>query len=316
MNGVSLSRVSSRALAGLYVDLGGGPEDTVFVAGSGRSGTTWLADAINPSRGGRMVFEPFHPGKVRECEGFRRRQYLRPGDRREEFLGPARKVLSGKVRNLWVDRFHRAFVARRRVVKDVRANLLLGWLRESFPAMPTVLILRHPCAVVESQMTLGWRDVLDETLQQKDLVEDHLGPMLEEIRAARDPFERRVFLWCVENYVPLKQRAPDGLEIVFYEDLLTDPAPELRRLLPRLGLRFDESAPRRLERPSPVSRKAERSVDGWWSRVSRERRKRAVEILSLFGLDRVYGEDPMPDPDGARAMARTGPGGAGSGGMG
>jgi hypothetical protein len=30
--------------------------------------------------------------------------------------------------------------------------------------------------------------------------------------------------------------------------------------------------------------------------------ERAVEILGLFGLDRVYGEAPMPDPSGAHAL--------------
>jgi hypothetical protein len=30
--------------------------------------------------------------------------------------------------------------------------------------------------------------------------------------------------------------------------------------------------------------------------------ERAVEILGLFGLDRVYGEGAMPDPSGAHAL--------------
>lgn len=312
MKGGLLERVSSRALGGLYRDLGGGPEDAVFVAGSGRSGTTWLADAINYRREYRLVFEPFHPGKVREVSGFRRRQYLRPGDRREEYLEPARRVLSGAVRDGWVDRFHRTFVARRRIVKDVRANLMLGWLRENFPETPMVLILRHPCAVVESQMALGWRDILDETLEQRDLVKDHLEPLLDEALAARDPFDRRVFLWCVENYVPLRQLAPNRIHVVSYENLLTDPAMELRRLFGRLGLDFDEAAVARTKLSSPVSRKGgSRSVDGWRSVVSRERQRRAVKTLALFGLDRVYGEGPMPDPDGVRALTPLDAGGAG-----
>ena len=312
MNGESLHRLSSRALSGFYVDLGGGPEDSVFVAGSGRSGTTWLADVVNFSSGGRLIFEPFHPGRVRGFEGFTRRQYLRPGDRREELVEPVRKILSGEVRDPWLDRFHRTFVARRRVVKDVRANLLLGWLRENFPEMPTVLILRHPCAVVESQIALGWKDILDETLRQGDLVEDHLKPTQDRISAARDPFERRVFLWCIENYVPLKQLAPGKMEVVFYENLLTDTEIELKKLLPRLGLRFDEAYLKRLRRPSPVSRRTPQnsgwSVDGWRSKVSPEHRRRAVEILSLFGLDGIYGEGSLPDPGGVRIVSQAGSG--------
>lgn len=282
----------------------------MFVAGSGRSGTTWLADVLNARREYRLVFEPFHSGKVRECEGFRRRQYLRPGDRREAYLGPARKILSGEVGNSWVDRFHRTFVARRRIVKDVRANLMLGWLAKNFPKTPIVLILRHPCAVAESQMALGWKDILNETMQQQDLVQDHLKPMQEKILAAKDPFERRVFLWCVENYVPLRQIAPGRIHVTFYEHLVADPEPELQRIFDHLGEIFDDDILQKLRSPSPVSRERTiGSTDAWCHTVPQESRKRVGEILALFGLDRVYGEGPMPDPDGVRALIQSLPGG-------
>jgi hypothetical protein len=32
--------------------------------------------------------------------------------------------------------------------------------------------------------------------------------------------------------------------------------------------------------------------------------ERTAEILALFGLDRVYGEEPMPDPSGAYSMMK------------
>jgi hypothetical protein len=32
--------------------------------------------------------------------------------------------------------------------------------------------------------------------------------------------------------------------------------------------------------------------------------ERALEILALFGLDRIYGEGPMPDPSGAYSLMR------------
>ena len=38
--------------------------------------------------------------------------------------------------------------------------------------------------------------------------------------------------------------------------------------------------------------------------------EQAIEILALFGLDRVYGEAPMPDPSGAHALMEASYGGA------
>ena len=57
----------SRLLGGLYVDLGKGDHrDAVFLAGSGRSGTTWLSEVINYKGGYRYVFEPStRPGSAR-----------------------------------------------------------------------------------------------------------------------------------------------------------------------------------------------------------------------------------------------------------
>ena len=291
----------SRVLGALHADLGRGDHtSSVLLAGSGRSGTTWVSAVINHRNAYRLVFEPFHPGRVRIMQNFRRKQYLRPGDRREEYLGPARAALTGELRSLWTDRFNKRLLARRRLIKDIRANLLLGWIHENFPGMPMILLLRHPCAVVASQLALGWGDVLAETMEQEELVEDFLLPVEAEIRAARDPFERRLFSWCIENYVPLRQFAPGEIHLAFYEEFLVRPEHELRRLFSFLGEDFDSRAYPVLERPSPLSRNpGTHPVDGWRRSVTGRQLGRAVEILGLFDLDRLYGEGTMPEPSGA-----------------
>ncbi len=293
----------SRLLGTLHVDLDRDHRSSVFLAGSGRSGTTWVSEIVNHRNGYRLLFEPFHPGKVAICEGFRRKQYLRPDDRREEYLEPARRVLTGGLRDFWTDRFNRKFVAKRRLIKDIRANLLLGWMHANFPEMPLVLLLRHPCAVAASRLALGWRDNLSETMEQEELVEDFLGPLEAEIRAAREDFERHVFLWCIENYVPLRQFGRGEIHLAFYENFLARPEDEVRGLFAFLGEGFDGRVYRALRHPSPLSRRGESpSVDAWRCSVTDSQLERAVEILALFGLDDVYGAGALPDPSGAHAL--------------
>jgi hypothetical protein len=46
----------SRLLGGIYIDLGkGNHRDAVFLAGSGRSGTTWLSEVVNYKGGYRYI---------------------------------------------------------------------------------------------------------------------------------------------------------------------------------------------------------------------------------------------------------------------
>ena len=301
MRGAPLSRL----LGGLCVDLGQGDyKNSVFLAGSARSGTTWLSEVINDGGGYRYVFEPFNPGRIGAFGHFRSKQYLRPDDGRTEFLEPACLALTGALRDPWTDRFNKTLVARRRLIKDIRANLLLGWMRANFPGMPIVLLIRHPCAVVASRLALGWRDNLRETMEQEDLVEDFLLPMEGEILAAQGDFERHLFLWCVDNYVPLRQFARGEIHLVFYENLLESPEEELQGLFDFLGEGLNDRVYARLARPSPLSRKDAPipSVDGWRVRVDACQLQRVGEILALFGLDGVYGEGPMPDPSGAYVL--------------
>ena len=81
------------------MDLGRDHRDSIFLAGSGRRGTTWVSEVINYKGEYRYVFEPFHPGKVDICKNFKSKQYLRAGERKEEYLEPARRVLTGALRS-------------------------------------------------------------------------------------------------------------------------------------------------------------------------------------------------------------------------
>jgi hypothetical protein len=151
---------------------------------------------------------------------------------------------------------------------------------------------------VASRLALGWRDNLSETMEQRELVEDFLLPMEAEIRAAKGDFERHLFLWCIDNYVPLKQFGPQEVHLTFYENLLARPEAELQSLFAFLGDAFDDRVYRRMRYPSPLSRKNTPcpSTEGWRTRLSVHQLERTMEILRLFGLDHLYTERTMPDP--------------------
>ena len=88
------------------------------------------------------------------------------------------------------------------------------------------------------------------------------------------------------------------MHLTFYENLLVHPEAELQSLFAFLGDDFDDRLYRRMRRPSPLSRKNTPcpSTEGWRTRLSAHQLERTMEILRLFGLDRLYTEETMPGP--------------------
>jgi len=288
-------------IGGLHVDLDHSTKNTILIAGNGRGGTTWLAELVNFDQRYRLIFEPFHSGKVSICGCFARRQYLRPENDDPRYLEPANLILTGRVRSDWTDAYNKRFLCDRRLIKDIRVNLMLKWMRTHFSEVPIVLLLRHPCAVAHSRTYQGWSDSFDDVLAQELLVQDFLAPFVSQMELASSPFERHIFLWCIENYVPLRQlQAGDGL-VVFYEDLCQQPERELQRLFSFLGRDLSNDVFQRLDIPSSQTRSRSSAiaiggdlVSSWRPFVTPEMWRRAEEILQMFGLHVLYGSGSLP----------------------
>ncbi|MGH9160600.1 MAG: sulfotransferase, partial [Vicinamibacteraceae bacterium] len=213
------------------IDLDRDETSTVFIAGMGRSGTTWVSNIVNYDQGYRDIFEPFLPAEVPEARAFGYHEYRRAGDKVPEKEEVARRILAGRVSCAWTDKFNPRRFAQRRIVKDIRCNLMLGWLRRLRPGMPMIFVLRHPLGIIRSWAKLGWGTSIgggtdvDHIMAQQHLLEDF--PKIEELSRAIDrtnTFESTAFVWCVLHMVPLAQLDESKALMVRYEDLLGDPA--------------------------------------------------------------------------------------------
>ncbi len=286
----------------------GNHHHTVFLAGTGRSGTTWVEDIINYNNSYRIMFEPFHSKELASLKEWNYRQYLRPDNQDTKFVGPATKILNGKIRHPWIDQFNRKTFTKKRLIKDIRANLILKWIKARFPRIPIVLLLRHPCAVANSKMKLGWDTHLDDFLIQHELMHDLLGPFESEIRNANDIFDKHIFLWCIENYIPLRQFSKGEILVTFYENLCVNPTKESETILSFVK---EESSLKVLDsftKPSALSRNDSAIISGsdlvssWRDNVSTNQINRAIEILSIFGMHAIYNENNMPLASGNDAL--------------
>ena len=308
-------RISRKISNKILIDYNNNYRATVFLSGVGRSGTTWISNIINYKNEYRDIFEPFLPNKVKEAAEFEYHQYIRPHNRDPKFLNPAKIILSGRFKNSWTDTNNRKKIASKRIIKDIRTNLMLKWIHTNFPDMPIVLLLRHPCAVANSWLRLHWgkevlgtRTDLDICLSQQELMEDFLEPFKSNIENAKDDFEKHIFLWCILNYVPLRQFKRSEIHLAFYEEFCENPMLEIDRLFSFLGKKTDEKVFKNLNKPSSESRKDSEIMtggsltDGWRDYITVEQIQSAVNILSLFGLDSIYSHESMPNIDNAKMM--------------
>jgi hypothetical protein len=254
------------------------------------------------------MFEPFHSKRVKLLNEWNYRQYLRSENRDRKFLEPATRILNGQIRNEWVDRFNRKRIAKKRLIKDIRANLLLKWIKINFPEIPIILLLRHPCAVACSRLRCKWGTHLPEFLIQKELMVDFLEPFGKTIEGVNDIFDRHIIMWVVENYVPLRQFRKGEILVVFYENICKNPEKEITAIFEFVGARLSPGVIRAVGKPSSQSGKdsaifsGEDLISSWRKRVGGKQIARAMEILQLFGFEAIYGDGDLPLVSGEEAL--------------
>ena len=294
------------------LDRAGGPEDAVVIAGSGRSGTTWVEELINSDGSARILFEPFRSSEVPALRSIGEYRYLRQDD--ERYVTDVERLLSGYPRhNRWINHQNYARIARWRIIKEIRAHGLLGWTRAHFPDTPMVFVMRHPITVAASQQRMGWRDRLAQFTSQPELVHDHLAPHLDIVESLQTPWQRLIGQWCIENMLALRTLGASDAALVLYEELLTDPA-ALDAVRTAVGRGVAEptrevhlAKPSKMARADSAVRHGGDLLAAPFMAVTSDQRRQAMEICAAFGLDDIYGDDPLPNVAAARRRWLTPP---------
>ena len=115
---------------------------------------------------------------------------------------------------------------------------MLGWIKENFPGVPILFVIRHPLQVISSWQKFGWgiealgeRSDYEIVISQKQILKDY--PIIEKAINKfniKTNFEKFLFLWCIYHYVPLQQLMPNGMHIIFFENLLINPMKEFTKI--------------------------------------------------------------------------------------
>lgn len=303
-----------------FLEMNRDTKNTLVVASSPRSGSTWLAELLGHSQHCRLIFEPFEPRLTGTTNP--KLSHVRPGmflsadsanREAEEILN---RVLSGRVRfkfhdDPWAtERVNKSFFPTSRLIKDNTITNLLPRISQRYPEVSIIYLLRHPIACAWSMTRMGWVGwgLLDvDPSLRSDLIDEYF--LLHRETIMRQAFITNINRWCLENTIPLRTLCRESVHIVFYEDLVQEPARELDRIQRFLHEHshgsWREWSPKStvLWRPSatafygdlstPPPEWATRAVR-WREELSQEWVGCALRRIRAFGVDGIYGEQIRP----------------------
>jgi len=292
-------------------------KNTIILSCTGRSGSTWLAEIIESLPNKYMIYEPFHIISNPRCKryGFSWNTYINPESKERRKKRYAKKVLTGREISLGTIRRDNIQIVRlikcsRYVVKTINANMMLGWLNKSFPIKP-VLLIRHPCAVVASQISHeGWNWSKDKkNLTVPDgLFKDF--PHLQEVyKGIEHKEEVLAFEWAMQNLIPLRQGK--NFVVTTYERLVENGNKEVMRILSGISEKVSKEKIRQLNEPSSSSssfedkkyNRKENLLTDWKRRLSYRQAKRILTVVHNVGIN-FYTQDIYPNYDDIPYIAK------------
>lgn len=279
---ISTINLYTRAL-GLFHETYYNPQLTVIIAGSPRSGTTWLAEVIGTKTGYVSVWEPMEPTSrpevldlgfgydpyVESIEDLDKAQlkyvdqFVKPGHLTWQKLHtrPGKRVV--KVLDVLADFLY----FRRIVVKCVRLNLAIDEIAKAYKCKG-IYIIRHPCAVVSSQLKFAWKDPMSWKDRWREILTLKRPDLIPAMENLTKPEEILAFDWSVTNQLRLEMQCDDRVLDVRYAELFYNRVSELERIFAFIGSSLDARALKASYQPSMTTIEAscgdQRNQDTKW----------------------------------------------------
>ena len=283
--------------------------NTILLSCVPRGGSTWLAEILQTIPRYVGIWEPFHasfnPDALRQ--GFSSSTYLPIGK-----VDPARSkyiydLISGRglsPRLISASNFNLEQLVSFQgyFIKLIRGNLILPWLLDQYP-IPTIYVVRHPCAVVNSQIQhpSWWKNVKSGgTVTVPDGVENDYPHLVEVAKSVTSVVEKLAFMWAVQTFIPMNMPKPHPWYLVTYEKFVEDGYNELQHMFNYLNKPVPEAAYKQLRIPSKSTldksdfAQGKGALIGWQNNLTSEQISQILRVCHDVGVD-FYTDDLYPD---------------------
>jgi hypothetical protein len=273
----------------------------LIITSSPRSGSTLLSNVLKAIPQSCALFEPLHINNVPEAKfaGFSWRTYVEPDTDWPDGKAFMQKIFTAKVINEWTARELRiteAIKAKILIVKFVRANRLLPWISKNFVSHKPILLIRHPCAVIASQLkSKDWENI------EKPPLPDYIRKFpafIKNYQYAETKEEFLALLWAFDQLPALMFDDLSRWTIITYEELISAPQDTVKKICDDWGIEpSSEIIMSEIINPSStVSLSGISGMEGWKNQLNQVQISRILNLTHNFGLQ-FYSENTMPDFD-------------------
>ncbi|MCF6367009.1 MAG: sulfotransferase [Bacteroidales bacterium] len=287
----------------------------ISVFSSPRGGSTWLTDILNKENKAIIVWEPLFKYKQRDFSfinpfaypelenvGFDWNQYIPENAKWKDAQLFFNKLFSQKIINIKLFRFNNFKAIKNYdlyIYKFCFGNLMLPWLVNNFE-INSILLVRHPCAVVASQLKRGF------SFKKEFIPRLFEGKHKEIYIKYREQFEKITTkeeylsaIWAITNLYPIKHKYNNKKWLtISYESLLLYPQKELTRLSEWIGTDIIKNYSYIFKPSFTTDEKSnfskEKQISKWKDYLSQEQVYLILRTIENFNVD-FYTEDTEPN---------------------
>ena len=297
-------------------------ENTICLFCQPRGGSTWLAEMMLNLPGSLLIDEPLWRGDMiapfqkpsvvdRKVPGiaeldFFYHQHIPEQESWPEARNVFENILAGRVvsKGLYDEQqYARLENQNVYITKFCYANLLMVWLHRQF-RFRSILLTRHPCAVVASQLAHLSCQRLAVDVNQ--VISDFpFNTIYKEAQTKTGTIKSReaylALLWALNfKHTAMHPENNQTWLTISYEGLLLHFEKEIQRINTRLGLSLNiqdinHKRPSLSSQPLSVHRlKNNEQLDSWKKSLTQRQISDILHVLGTFEID-IYGSDPEPN---------------------
>lgn len=294
--------------------------NSIVLVSHPRGGSNWLGEIVLNIHGTVLIDEPLwrgfyrsvnykptiREGKIKPLSilGFYFDQPIPTNAKWEEARKILESIINGafwnydlydknKIENLKNAEIH--------IIKFCYSHLLLPWLHHHFN-FKSIVLHRHPCAVVASQLNhIGFAKIIqDPSGHLPDFKYDEIYKKYNDIwRQVSTKEEYLAAIWALKTKHVCNQTSNDKCLTLYYEELMMNFNEQIKKINTHLNSKIAENARNRKDKPSTSIpgknhlKSGQRQLSKWKSTLNEDQVNKILNVVEKFGIE-LYDTDLMP----------------------